>query len=555
MKRFFILLSCLTLVVTLGGHRAEAGAGGGGATEVTQLANNLQLIPINISDAVTAFATEADFVFNTILGPIANGLIAVALQTMSSSVLSWVNGGLGDGPSLIQDPLSFMQKEGLIKVENALSAIPEDSLFGNTVFSSILEGTQYQTKDTADKIKDLLKSDIPATVQNNICSDDRLTALAKERAGDNADNDTIQVEREYLYGYACSCDPSQDTDCSTKLMDLYTQRPDLGGNTAWLSLIKGNNEFTKVTLARELVGQDVLKAEDLATKELFDGLGTVSETKCLEEKQNVGGGTFCAIKSVLTPGDAVQNALNIGSTAGLQRMLNIQGEGALTSLLTGFLQESLFKGLNKGLVSLTGGNNTSQTTNSTAPAAQDLASDPSRKTELIGTLMKQIDFTTKTLDDLQRVDADYLYAINAYQGRINQVKSCFDNLLDRNMTTMGDPRVSNAYAFYNNRKGRIDATRAILNDDATKISTARQYVTAVTTQLSASNSSEEISGIFNDYMKNYSEQNLPTNTTFSLRKQSYSQDISQVETETEDDTHLSNCAAVEADYYRSQQTY
>jgi hypothetical protein len=458
MKRFFIVITCLLIVVN--SQKVSAGGAGGGSLEITQNLNRIILLAQKISSQATALNTQYDMIKNTILDPIANGLIAVSLQTSSDNILSWVNGGMDGNPLIISNPEQYIKSQGLVEVKKALSSIPEGGSFGDGLFDSLLNTYRGRNEDFSTKLKNITHSELPSAIQDNICDEQNLTELANERATDaedNIDQAVAQVEKEYLYGYACVCDPDEDSECSTKLMDLYVQRPSLGGDTALLLLTNGNNQFTRTILGQAIVDEKVQAAETFAMKDLFEGLGTISEKKCIREETDLTGGTFCAEQAVLTPGEAVQSGLNLASTVGVDRLANCQGSGCISSLLTGFLDKTLFKGLNQGLASLTGGSsNVSQTTNSSVPLKQDLAGDPDKKTELVSTIMKQIDFHSTTIANLEAIDSNYLSAIAVFENKITRVRSCFSNLVSsdtqvvaltfRNVAALPAPTANEALA-------------------------------------------------------------------------------------------------------------
>lgn len=549
MKRFFIAITCLLIVVN--SQKVSAGGAGGGSLEITQNLNRIILLAQKISSQATALNTQYDMIKNTILDPIANGLIAVSLQTSSDNILSWVNGGMDGNPLIISNPEQYIKNEGLREVRKALATIPQDGAFSGSIFNSLVGA--YKDTSVAERLGEQSKSGLPTEVQETMCTDEKLTSLANERATDNdgiLDQETALVEKEYLYGYACSCDPQNDADCATKLMDLYAQRPSLGGSRAWLRLTSGDNAAVKTMQAQNIIRAEVEKQKDLAIKELFNGLGTISEKKCIREETDLTGGTFCAEQAVLTPGKAVQSGLNLASTVGVDRLANCQGSGCISSLLTGFLDRTLFKGLNQGLASLTGGSsNVSQTTNSSVPLKQDLAGDPDKKTELVSTIMKQIDFHSTTVANLEAIDSNYLSAIAVFENKITRVRSCFSNLVSSGIASGGDSRVTAAYDYYNDRKNRIDATKSLLAEDATKINAARQLIADTTSKLNSSQSSQEISNIFNTYSKNYTSQGLPTSSMEAQREQDRARDEHEASNDTAGDSHLDTCSQIERSYW------
>ncbi|MBP6888203.1 MAG: hypothetical protein KBC21_00725 [Candidatus Pacebacteria bacterium] len=550
MKHFFIV-ACLLLTLLLGSPKVFAGGAGGGSLEVTQWANRILLYAQKASSAATMLNTQYDMIKNTILDPIANGLIAVALQAASNNILAWINGGMNGSPLIISNPEKFIKDQGMIEMRKALSAIPSDGTAGDGIFISLLKTYQNENSSLGDKIKTANKSVLPSKIQNNVCREEMLTKLAKEKAG--GDPATAAVEKEYLYGYLCSGDPNTDEELAANLLDLYRQRPSLGGGDAWLEITGGNTGFKRAKLTESIAREEIEKAKKAAENELYLGIGTISDTKCLKLEEDAAGNTFCTEKGILNPAKTIQATLDKAATAGLDRLTNIMGEGSLSSILTGFLQDSLEKGLNTGLAEIKGGSsNVSITTNSSAPFKSDLAADPNKKTELTSTIMKQLDFHSTTISNLEAIDSSYLRGINTFQNKITQVRSCFSSLVSRGIVAEGDGRVSSAYAYYDDRKSRIDNTKNIIAGDAAKISTAKQLIATTAGKLNGSQSSQEISVIFNAYSKAYTDQKLPTSGTEAQREQDRLRDEGEAGNDTEGDSHLDSCAQIEQQWNTAQ---
>lgn len=557
MKKILATPLILIALFSYDTRSVEAGSAGGGATEVTQLINMGELIPININDATSAIATQAETFFTTIMGPIANALIANMLQNTTQNIISWANGGFsGDGPQLIQNPEDFIKKAANNEARKALAAIPSTGGLSDSLFATINSSVRDQNKAIGTKLKELSVSSIPGCVQRTICTEAGLTSLSRERATDSngvVDEATALVEKEYLYGYACSCSPNDDAECASKLTDLYEQRPSLGGSCAWNALTSGDNAFTKSKIAEGLVAEEMARAKELAEKELFQGLGAVSETKCLDLQEDAAGNTYCNRSVVVNPGKAVQSAVELAFNAGTLRLTNIQGEGVLNQIF-GALTEKLFsQGLNKGLAALSGGSNTSETVTSTRPATNDLAADPERKESTVDALSQHFSMMKGILNNLETTDREHNSAITTYRGKVTSVKTCFDSLIDRGIASPSDSRVVRAYAYYNDRMGKITASESIINEDLIKIAEARDLIQTTEAIIAATTtqSSQIISTTFDSYRKTYTRSAFPNNDTYSARRVQFSREKSDADRDTEDTTHMSACSQIESDYWRS----
>ncbi len=559
MKNILTVSLVLLTLFTFDMRSVEAGGAGGGASEVTQLINMGELIPINISDATTAIATQAQTFFTTVMGPIANALIANMLQNTSQNIVSWANGGFnGDGPQLIQNPKDFIKKEENNVARQALVAVPSTGGLSDSIFATISSSVRDQNKPIGTKLKELSVSSIPGCVQKTICTEAGLTSLSRERATDAngvVDEATALVEKEYLYGYACSCAPNDDAECASKLMDLYEQRSSLGGSCAWNALTGGDNSFTKSTIASGIVAEEVATAKKLAENELFLGLGAVSETKCLDLQVDDGGNSYCNRSVVVNPGKSVQSAIELAVNSGTLRLTNIQGEGVLNQIF-GSLTEKLFtKGLNAGLVALGGGDNSSETVTSVTPPSNDLSTDPERKASTVSAISQHFTMMKGILDNLESTDREYESAIRNYRNEVTQVKTCFDSLVNRGIVSTEDSRSVRAYAYYNDRMGKITTTEGVINEDLVKIAAARDLIRSAETTIASSQSSQVISTAFDTYRETYTKRKLPDNNTYSARRTKFTKDKDGAERDTEDTTHLNTCSQIDASYWGNQNSY
>ena len=102
MKKIIIAFVFLFQIGTaLPTHAASAVAG---ALEPTQWLNNIELVATNLTSGEIALSTGLDMVKNTILDPIANQLIAAALEQGSNDIIAWANGGFEGEPLIIGNP-------------------------------------------------------------------------------------------------------------------------------------------------------------------------------------------------------------------------------------------------------------------------------------------------------------------------------------------------------------------------------------------------------------------------------------------------------------------
>lgn len=93
----------------------EAGGLAGGSTELTQIANNVQLGAVNIAttasagfDSITSWATGSLWVKENILDGIGWALAKRIVSMMVRSLIDWINSGFQGSPAFVQDLKGFL---------------------------------------------------------------------------------------------------------------------------------------------------------------------------------------------------------------------------------------------------------------------------------------------------------------------------------------------------------------------------------------------------------------------------------------------------------------
>jgi hypothetical protein len=507
--------------------------------------NNFELVGINISDLDTAVSSNLSMIYETISQPIITGLINVAQQKMADDIIAWANGGFKGQPLIISNPEKYINDAGLKEAKLALSKIPSDSIYGDSIFSALVD--EYKDIDLGTELASLSKSEIPSILQENICSDEELTSLALEEVqnddGTYSDTDLADKKAE-LYEYVCEGDPNTDPEVAAKLSDLNEQRPSLSGWDGWLALTGGENPYTKKELAQNKIEDKVEKEKEIKTKEVYDGASAVSQTYCDEYApvETEGEEPVCISESTLTPGDAVASALERAANSGIDRLTNLTGEG-LSGLITTIALQKLTGGLNTAFkVTLSdGGANIGVITRTTSAPKQDLAGNPDTKAQILSPMTKQFDTYVEKLDRLEVTDRDYLIAVNAYENKITEGRSCYDSLVASGAMSPEDSRIVEAYSFYDNRQNKVDAIKGVIVPEMNLIAEAKNFVTTTKNRVNASNSTQEISTIFSDYSAAIISRKYPEPQTEATRRGQYLKDSADARNDKQIDTYLTTC--------------
>ena len=135
-----------------------------GSTFPGQIVSDIISLATGASTFIDTSANVEVMLKETILDPIANQLISSVIEESSDNITSWVTGGFDGAPSLITgNPEDFIKKAGLNAARGALGNIPEDSVFGDSLFAT-LKDTYSGANDLKAQIEGLSKSDIPEEV-------------------------------------------------------------------------------------------------------------------------------------------------------------------------------------------------------------------------------------------------------------------------------------------------------------------------------------------------------------------------------------------------------
>ncbi len=557
MKKYYIPFFFLALLINT--THVHAGAATGGATFPMQIVQEGTALIAKHSTLINTAANVKTMIKDTILDPIANQLISAALQGSSKDILSWVTGGFDGAPSLIlANPEAAILNAGVNAARSALTGLPQDGIFSASLFST-LKDAYKGSNDLKAQLQSLSQSSIPSLVQDTICSDAALTSLAINDIRDPQDGSYTQAQltarKSELYNYACAGDPKTDQKLATRLNDLNTQNPSITGMEGFYSVaVRGENEFTRGQIAKDLVAKKVADDEEIKKLENYGGgQNAVSERECeiyeddtaITDPNTPVGATkdpACLQWKTITPGATVGALFAKGQGAGLDRLTNIMGDGSLSSLLSG-LATAFFNSSSRGGGVSSGSrpSNTPTVVSSSRPIVQDLSNDSTKKDETIGTIMSQIDSYDTTLKKLQGIDSSYLSDIAEYQNKVTQGKTCYDSLISNNTMSSSDPRATNAYSFYASRQSEINTRRNALNEEVIKVTRAISLNNEVRNALTSSNSTQEIGTIFRTYQSAIKKENLPEMGSDGTREAEYQASKSNTENDTSLTSYQNTC--------------
>lgn len=519
-------------------------------------------IPQYAQDLISAGAELGSLAQNTLLTlwetiqvPLQNSLITMAQQQMAGNIINWGSGGFQGNSLVVSDPLKYIQNMGTAGLKVNIGNIPTNSIFGDSIFNTIVGN--YRSSDPVAKLKSLSQSSLPSIIQSNACGDEKLSSLAYDDVKDennNYDEATYNARKKELYDSLCKGNPTTDVALAKKLVAVNNQNSSIGGDDAWLALTGGDNAYTKGVRA-VITGDEITATKKEVAKLDLQGISPVSDKKCTKQApvddgyDDADGGyadetPACAESETVTPGGVVEKSLSSAIQAPLDRLTNLTASGGLSSLLTGFLTSYLAKGINSTLSNLNKKTNSSVTLNYRGPtsaptvtgpatvsgpitisappairgAVQDLANDPVKKASIIDPINKQLSSHLNSLNELQTTDNSYMSEITGYKIQLDGIKGCNDYLLANYPEAQGNSTLTTGINYYNNKKGAVDTVYKKISSELNNITSLRNFIATNISDISKSNSTEEIINMFNYYQNQVDSKGLPTITTSAQRQ-------------------------------------
>lgn len=537
MKKLFIVL-CIYISFS-GEHNTHAASLVAGALEPTQILNNIQLLFVDAATAATEINTYLTQVKQTILDPIGDGLIAMSQLQSANSIVSLITGSQGDS-LVISDPKKYFESRGLEVVKRSLGNIAgQQTVYSDTVYGSVLSSFKQTSLET--KLKTIGQSQVSSLLQKDICNEATLLTLAQKdvvaAGGKATDSVAVQTRKVNLYNTLCIGNPTTDKVLAQVLASVQKQRPEVGGWNTWLALTGGDNAYNKSVQAGTEISLAQQQAQALALNDFNNGRGVISQTVCtlFATKDEQGNPitnpteTDCIDRQITNPAGLLSDSLTKAANAGFDRLTTIQGDsgwGSAASLLANV--KGILSGINKIKTTVNGitGSGTTNYNNSptTVTIAQapknNLAGDPEGKASIVSPIKKLIASNLDLMNELDAASRQQVALITPYEARVKEMKACWDEV---------NPKNQQVQEAYNVRMDGISKANATIAANFQSVSTVKKISQETITALDKSESSEEISLIFQTYQTKMSSSNTPDYRTIATYKGQYVKDKSTID--------------------------
>lgn len=482
------------------------------------------------TSAITSVQQTLETVNNTILIPIRDALTIVTVLKSGNNMRNLILGTVGIDPLLVDNPERYLKGKALDTINASLAEAGLAYTPGNeSVLENILTVTRYNSKGVSARIQLISQSPILPIIQKQVCADYALNKLAEEQVlvpGRPFDQAAFTAKKQELRDAFCVGDPMQNTPEGTRVAEnlkrLQQARPEVGGWDSWLTMVSGDNPYTKNARIQQELQREVNAVVSRAEQDLALGGGIRSLTECKERAlTNPAGQPYtnpnqapCVQEVIKQAGSILNQTFKDAISGPIDLLKQSFGSGAGGLINTAFTTVNILTGISQALDNFNGSSsggggtvNTGSQSVSTGAITNDLQNNPTGKKTLTDTPREHLSMHTESLDKFETANNQYVLAIANYNGKLNSMRQCFVDLVREYPET--STQAEAAYSYYN----ETVAANAKLQEKATTslalIAPTREIISTTETILNTSNSSDEISRAFDTYRETVSSKKLP----------------------------------------------
>ena len=531
----------------------------------TQLQQYAKDVIIGSNTGITAVQTTLTAVNETIVKPMKTAMTIMSIAQSAKMIKNLVTGSLGTQPLLIANPEKYINNAGAQIAKGGIGSIARNGgIFSDSILGSLVSSYQTEFSPLSGKLAQIGKSSLPSIIQNNICGDASLTNLATQNAASINANYTeadVASQRQQLYNYACSGDPTSDKQLASRLQNLSQQNPSLGGLDSILAISSGDNPYTQRELSKIAIDQAVAEREEAVAADIDRSGGLISPSECiLRETVDENGDEYedieeapCLERQITQTGSAIkslyESALNSGNET-LQSLIGTNS-GLVGAVFDGI---GLFNGISSAISGITGalgggtcgggvGGNVTFTTPRSAGGGGGLpvtvssginrpvttastnntnqfANNPQLRNDLILVPRRQLTTHLESINTLKESDDKYLTKLAFYDGQLSLMKGCYANLVT-NYQIAVTPQISSAYNYADSVTASNATKRAGIQNELGLVSTTRTLINNTISSMDQAISSESLLAIFTNYQNQIDIQGLPGLTSGGQREGDY----------------------------------
>lgn len=476
----------------------------------------------------TSVQQTLDTINNLVLKPMKDALTLAQIVKSGQMTKMLITASTGGDPLLVSNPKLYLQNKGIAVTQGGIDALyGQKGIYSNSIMNSIVNNSKTNNSGLDTKLKAINQSNIPRMTQVKICNDTTLSQMASSQVSVSGDN--YSVVKSNLNNSLCVGNPDTDPALAQRLMAVSNKNSSLD---TFYAITSGDNAYTKGKLSQIAINDAANNAKARAEKDMVGGIK--SQTTCTKLASN----GLCLESTINQAASTLSKAYNDAIGSDLKTAIASFGSGAGSIIGTAFNAVSLFNQISSTgsalSATLGGGGGTGNNgqlgkvsipgttvipsnsainiayTSSTG-YAQDLANNPQSKSTISGAPMELLNQHQKILVDLKKTDAEYVATINSYNSKLEEVRTCFDNILldfPDNIQS-SDPRLSPYRSFYIQKKNSNTDTLNKINVELGKITVTSTLITNTISTINNSNSTDEITATFKKYQDQVKNQSLP----------------------------------------------
>lgn len=512
------------------------------ATWVQDLINHATQGLQYTSELSTQYSTGLVAVNDKILKPLKDALTISAIMTSGDNMKNLIVGGLGNEGLLITNPQAYLNRKANTTMRTNLATVANQrGAYSNSILNSVINSRRYSSNNTS--LASLSQSSLPSIIQKKICTEDNLDQTARRDVmGKDGTYDPSQfaARKKAIDDAFCIGNPMTDPALAQRLLNANRQNPSIGGGDAFLAMTSGDNEYARSQRAQAEIYRQMLSKIDEEKQALISGGGIRNETACAESAPfdewgdpvtaSTDKATIPCIRESVTRTSASLKTMWDDAIGSPLKTLQNSLTGAGSIVGTAFQTVGLLNGINSAFnttkSNLGAGDGTSnggsQTTNSsysytnsgsTQPNTptiintsytQDLLQNQNLKNTLVNPIRNTLLADLSAVEGLIPLDQKYISEINLYESKLALLNDC-----------------SLASSFYTPKKSSTDALLTQITNELASLPAAITTIKNTLTAVEASNSSTEITNLFNAYKNQVDSKKLPDTITKATREGEY----------------------------------
>ena len=498
---------------------------------------------LDIAGAISESSFTASWIAQLGLDTMANAAKRVAIKNITSSITTWANGGFQGDPTFVFNPDTYFKNIETSGIRIGLNEINKagGDLLSDNITNSIAKNFR-QEKATIDQKTEFT---LGSTIQNKICNDSNLSAMAKNAADDVLSGTAYNAKKTELANSLCSGDASKDKNTQQAMVNIYKEDFSAGGGwDSWLDLTSNpkNTEYGNVSSAKVALSKKVESKKEIAKDEVEQGGGYIGIKTCIKEVYlETEGITSCEEYETKTPGklaaDQISEAVS-GSPDTLKKAQGFTDMAAeiLGGVIDGMVGNFIGKGLS-GMIgsgggggetgslnsnvsfTLTTGNNKTTTPNT---YQQNAVLTKEEKATAIDQMIKQLEDDTETINSLKTIDRKpYLDYLITYETRLLSLESKYETLVKEFPLYNNYAMVTYGKLYVKNQKEKISEFRTRIITDESNLSEAEKIISLTKASLAKATTITEVQSTYQSYIDRVPGHLIPAKNSNNLIETEY----------------------------------